>query len=180
MNVGSVVPVVQTCKPAFITLPPMIVGPMIAQIDPTFGGTNVSSGDGGVWEPDAAGVVAALAPATGDTVEGRTASKNDIENVFRYEKLLGPKYNPTLSLQDRILPHQTVDRMAGARFELPEAAVDGHVDMVTAPILASAGANVFVCGTGALFHGPHQLADYAASLAAMREAIAPVGPEASA
>jgi ribulose-phosphate 3-epimerase len=59
-------------------------------------------------------------------------------------------------------------------------AVDGHVDMVTAPILASAGANVFVCGTGALFHGPQQLADYAASLAAMREAIAPVGPEASA
>lgn len=71
-------------------------------------------------------VTLSLTPATGDTAEGRTASKNDIENVFRYEKLLGPKYNPTLSLQDRIPPHQTVDRMAGARFELPEAAIDGR------------------------------------------------------
>jgi hypothetical protein len=67
-----------------------------------------------------------LQPLTGDAVEGRTASKSDIENVFRYEKLLGPQYNPTLSLQDRIPPHQTVDRMAGARFELPEAAIDSR------------------------------------------------------
>jgi hypothetical protein len=71
-------------------------------------------------------VTLSLTPAAGDAVEGRTASKNDIENVFRYEKLLGPKYNPTLSLQDRIPPHQTVDRMAGARFELPEGSIDGR------------------------------------------------------
>jgi hypothetical protein len=67
-----------------------------------------------------------LEPATGDAVEGRTISKTDIENIFRYEKLLGPKYNPILSLQDRIPPHQTVDRMAGARFELPEAAINAR------------------------------------------------------
>ena len=67
-----------------------------------------------------------LEPATGDAVDGRTISKTDIENIFRYEKLLGPKYNPILSLQDRIPPHQTVDRMAGARFELPEAAINAR------------------------------------------------------
>ena len=67
-----------------------------------------------------------LEPATGDAVDGRTASKNDIENIFRYEKLLGPKYNPVLSLQDRIPAHQTLDLMAGARFELPEAAIDAR------------------------------------------------------
>ena len=67
-----------------------------------------------------------LQPATGDAVDAQTISKADIENVFRYEKLLGPKYNPILSLQDRIPPHQTVDLMAGARFELPEAAINAR------------------------------------------------------
>ncbi len=55
-------------------------------------------------------------------------------------------------------------------------AVDGHVDRITAPILAAAGANVFVCGTGALFHGPHDVADYMVSLAVMRKAVADIEP----
>jgi hypothetical protein len=67
-----------------------------------------------------------LEPASGDAVDGQTISKTDMENVFRYEKLLGPKYNPILSLQDRIPAHQTVDRMAGARFEVPESAVNAR------------------------------------------------------
>ena len=67
-----------------------------------------------------------LVPATGDAVDGQIVSKADIENIFRYEKLLGPKYNPVLSLQDRIPPHQTLDLMAGARFELPEAAINAR------------------------------------------------------
>ena len=67
-----------------------------------------------------------LQPATGDAADGATISKNDIENIFRYQKLLGPKYNDTLSLQDRIAPHKTADLMAGARFELPESAVNGR------------------------------------------------------
>ena len=72
------------------------------------------------------GVTLHLEPATGDAVDGATISKNDIENMFRYEKLLGPKYNATLSLQDRIAPHKTGDLMAGARFEVPEAAVNSR------------------------------------------------------
>jgi len=67
-----------------------------------------------------------LEPAAGDAADGTTISKNDVENIFRYEKLLGPKYNDTLSLQDRIAPHKTVDLMAGARFELPEPAVNSR------------------------------------------------------
>ena len=67
-----------------------------------------------------------LEPATGDAADGTTISKNDIENIFRYEKLLGPKYNDTLSLQDRIAPHKIADLMAGARFEVPEAVVNGR------------------------------------------------------
>lgn len=67
-----------------------------------------------------------LQPATGDLADGTTISKSDIENIFRYQKLLGPKYNDTLSLQDRIAPHKTADLMAGARFELPESAVNSR------------------------------------------------------
>jgi hypothetical protein len=67
-----------------------------------------------------------LDPASGEPVEGAPISKTDVENVFRYEKLLGPQYNPVYSLQDRIDPHQTVDRMTAARMPLPEAAINSR------------------------------------------------------
>lgn len=65
-----------------------------------------------------------LDPAAGEPVEGARISRADVENVFKYEKLLGPKYNDVLSIRDKIGPHQTVDRMAGARFELPESEIE--------------------------------------------------------
>jgi hypothetical protein len=61
-----------------------------------------------------------------ETVDGVSISKADVENVFKYEKLLGPKYNDVLSIRDRVAPHQTVDRMVGARFELPESNIDAR------------------------------------------------------
>ena len=67
-----------------------------------------------------------LQPAQGDASEGMTISKPDVAAVFEYEKLLGPKYNDVLSLQDHIKPHQSFDRMAGARFEIPEVAVSAR------------------------------------------------------
>ena len=59
-------------------------------------------------------------------MDGLTISKPDMAAVFQYEKLLGPQYNPVLAIQDRINPHQQVDRMAGARFDLPEASIQGR------------------------------------------------------
>ncbi len=70
-----------------------------------------------------------LIPAKGDPLEGTTISKTDLNNVFQYEKLLGPKFNDALSLQDRVAPHQRVDRMAGARFEIPEAQVNTRKEL---------------------------------------------------
>ena len=70
-----------------------------------------------------------LVTATGATLDGTPISKPDVENVFRYEKLLGPQFNPVYSLQDKIGPHQRVDRMTAARFELPAAAVDSRKDL---------------------------------------------------
>lgn len=67
-----------------------------------------------------------LSTAKGDVEEGVTISRPDIDNVFRYEKLLGPKFNEVLTIQGRIAPHQRVDRMVGARFEMPEAAFNAR------------------------------------------------------
>jgi hypothetical protein len=65
-----------------------------------------------------------LTTASGETVDGTIMSKPDVETVFQAYRLLGPKYNDVFSLQDRIPPHRSVDRMAGARFELTEAAIN--------------------------------------------------------
>ena len=70
-----------------------------------------------------------LDPASGDASDGTPISKFDVENVFKYEKLLGEKYNDVLSIRDKIAPHQTVDRMVGARFELPESAIEARKDI---------------------------------------------------
>jgi hypothetical protein len=69
-------------------------------------------------------VITKFVPMTGDRTDGTPISKFDVENVFKYEKLLGPKFNDVLSIRDKIGPHQTVDRMVGARFEMGESALD--------------------------------------------------------
>jgi hypothetical protein len=62
-----------------------------------------------------------LDPASGPTLDGMMVSKPDIENVFKYNPILGPKFNDVLGMEDRIKPHQRLDRMVGARFEIPES-----------------------------------------------------------
>jgi len=71
-------------------------------------------------------VTMTLEPSTGEPVDGTPISKFDVENVFKYEKLLGTKYNDVLSIRDKIAPHETVDRMVGARFELSDSAIDSR------------------------------------------------------
>jgi hypothetical protein len=46
-------------------------------------------------------------------------SRSDIDNVTKYLKVLGPKYNDVLTIKDKIPPAQTVDRMAAGRFPFP-------------------------------------------------------------
>jgi len=62
-----------------------------------------------------------LEQASGKLLEGMTVSKPDIENVFKYNPILGPKFNDVLGIRDKIAPHQRLDRMVGARFEIPES-----------------------------------------------------------
>lgn len=67
-----------------------------------------------------------LEPASGEPLTGASISKADVENVFKYEKILGPKYNDVLTIRDKIGAHETLDRMDGARFELGESAIDAR------------------------------------------------------
>ena len=71
-----------------------------------------------------------LDPSSGDAVDGAQLSRSDVDAVFQYEKLVGTKYNDVLTLQDKIPPGQTVDRMSAARFELPEAAIQNRKRIV--------------------------------------------------
>jgi len=61
-----------------------------------------------------------------NTEPGQIVSKADLATLFEYQKLLGPKFNDALSPGDTVQPHQTVDRMVGARFEVGEAAVEAR------------------------------------------------------
>lgn len=65
-----------------------------------------------------------LDPASGVTLEGMSISKSDMDNVFKYNAILGPKFNDVLGIKDVIAPHQRMDRMVGARFEIPESQAD--------------------------------------------------------
>lgn len=67
-----------------------------------------------------------LTPLSGEPVDGIPISKPDVENVFKYEKLLGPKFNDVISIRDRVDPHQQMDRMAGARFDMTDSAIDSR------------------------------------------------------
>ena len=62
-----------------------------------------------------------LETATGEILDGMSVSKPDVENVFKYNPILGPKFNDVLGIKDRIEPHQRLDRMVGARFEITDA-----------------------------------------------------------
>jgi hypothetical protein len=60
----------------------------------------------------------------GKEVQGDTISRSDMERVFDYYKLLGPKYNEILVLRDRIAGGAMMDRTIGVQFPLPQAVVD--------------------------------------------------------
>jgi hypothetical protein len=55
----------------------------------------------------------------GSTAESAIISKIDLPKLFQFNRFLGDQYNDSLSIKDKILPHQTVDRMVAARFDIP-------------------------------------------------------------
>jgi LEA14-like dessication related protein len=60
-----------------------------------------------------------LENADGSSQEGSLIAKTDLKVLLSYNRFLGAQYNEALSLQDRIPPRATVDRMVAVRFEVP-------------------------------------------------------------
>jgi len=64
--------------------------------------------------------------ANGSSVDGETVSQPDARRLFQYYPILGPQYNESLIIRDRIKPHQTLDRMIAVRFDVPVARLDAR------------------------------------------------------
>jgi len=62
--------------------------------------------------------------ADGKQVQGDTIARTDMNRVFDYYKILGPKYNETLIMRDKVGEGQTMDRMVAATFPLPEDEIE--------------------------------------------------------
>jgi hypothetical protein len=57
---------------------------------------------------------------------GAIISKADLNNIFEYMKVIGPRFNDPQSMGDIVRPHTNVDRMVAARFEVSEQAVESR------------------------------------------------------
>lgn len=68
--------------------------------------------------------------ASGKRIEGDTISEIDAKRLFEGIPLLGPKYNPSLIMAERIAPHVTVDRMTSARFEVADAVLQARKNLI--------------------------------------------------
>ncbi len=60
----------------------------------------------------------------GKLLAGDAVSANTVARLFKYYPLLGPQYNDSLMVRDRIQPHETMDRMLCARFTVPDSTAE--------------------------------------------------------
>ena len=71
-------------------------------------------------------VTVTMEDAQGRSFEGSPIADVDATKLFQYYPVLGQKFNETLLIRTRVLPHQFMDRMVTARFETPEHVLDGR------------------------------------------------------
>lgn len=55
----------------------------------------------------------------GEVATATSLSKSDVAKIAKTYKLIGPQYNDVLSIQDKLPPVETTDRMAAGRFTFP-------------------------------------------------------------
>ena len=67
-----------------------------------------------------------LEHSNGTASDGTVVSEVDARRLFQYYPVLGQKYNDSLIIRDRIKPHESLDRMIAARFEIPVAQLDAR------------------------------------------------------
>ena len=74
-------------------------------------------------------VEVALVDEKSQSAEGAPVAEVDAQRLFAAYPALGQKYNETLRIRTKVPPHQTMDRMLVARFEMPEKAVQARKDL---------------------------------------------------
>jgi hypothetical protein len=78
--------------------------------------------------------------ADGSVINGNMIAAADLANVFRNYPQLGEQYNPPLKARDQLKAHDSIDRMVGLRFDVPEEAVLNrkdivlHIEDITGPV----------------------------------------------
>jgi hypothetical protein len=63
-------------------------------------------------------VEVSLEQPNGNMVEGNNVVREDLKQLFQYNRFLGERYNDGLAIKDKIAPHSTVDRMLAGRFDV--------------------------------------------------------------
>jgi hypothetical protein len=64
--------------------------------------------------------------ANGEEKEGRTVSRPDVEDIFKFTPLAGPQYNKVLAMSDRVPGKVSIDRMVGAMFSNDESELEAR------------------------------------------------------
>ncbi len=71
-------------------------------------------------------VTVEMVDSQGKSYLGQSVSEVDAKRLFEGLPVLGPKFNPTLIMRDRIGSHGSADRMIAARFQVPLSLLDGR------------------------------------------------------
>ncbi len=65
----------------------------------------------------------------GSSLETQPIARSDMDRLFQYQKLLGPKYNQTVITHDQIEGRQTIDRMIGVAIPLKDSDLAARKEM---------------------------------------------------
>jgi len=71
-------------------------------------------------------VTVILEDKSGKQIEGKTATAEESARIMQDFPLLGPKYNDVLVERDKVPPHSTLDRMAVAKFDVPDSQIQAR------------------------------------------------------
>jgi hypothetical protein len=63
-------------------------------------------------------------------VEGDIIAEMDLDRVLAYYSSLGPRYNPTLKLREKIAPQAEVDRTVAGSFAIPLAEMNRRQNLI--------------------------------------------------
>jgi len=79
---------------------------------------------------EARNVTAIYEDASGNRIEGTTASESDAKHIFEVIPTLGEKFSRTLIERDKVAPRSQLDSMVMAKFDMPESKLQARKQFV--------------------------------------------------